>query len=109
MTLTSIPKDFPREPSPGAAPGAHPKLVLRKAGDTFSAGWTEEELALRYEVCADLVTQLVPYARRKFEANPDWGREGLERRLAAAIRAKPWELTESEIRWLVGRACEGLE
>ena len=108
MTSTGIPQDFPREPSPGAVPGAHPKLVLRKVGDTFRSGWTEEELALRYEVCADLVIQLIPYARRKFEANPDWGRKGLERRLAEGLRAKPWDLTEPEVAWLVARACDGL-
>ena len=108
MTPTKIPEDFPRGPQAGAVPGAQPKLLLRKVGDTFVSGWTEEERALRYDVCADLAAQLIPYARRKFEANPDWGREGLERRLVAGIRAKPWGFTEPEINWLVQRACETL-
>ena len=108
MTSTKIPEDFPRDPGLGAVPGTQPKLLLRKVGNTFLSGPTEEELARRYDVCADLVTQLIPYARRKLEANPDWGREALERRLTAAIRAKPWSFTEAEISWMVRRACEGL-
>jgi hypothetical protein len=108
MTSTRIPEDFPQDPAPGAVPGAQPKLLLRKVGDTFVSGWTEEERALRYDVCADLVTQLIPYARRKLELNPDWDREELESRLAAGIRAKPWGFTEPEIGWMVRRTCEAL-
>jgi hypothetical protein len=89
-------------------PGAEAKLLLRKVGSTFVSGWTEEELVLRYDVSEDLVTQLIPYARRKLEANPDWGRKDFERRLAAGIRAKPWGFTDPEIAWMVRRACEGL-
>lgn len=108
MTSTKIPEDFPRSPHAGAVPGAHPKLLLRRVGDTFVSGWTDEELAQRYDVCADLLTQLIPYARRKREANPEWGRAEFERRLAAGIRAKPWGLTEPEINWILRRACEDL-
>jgi hypothetical protein len=106
MTSTSIPEDFPREPEPGAVPGVQAKVLLRKVGDTFVSGWTHEELAQRYDACADLVTQLIPYARRKREAHPDWSREGLERRLAAGIQAKAWGFTDAEISWMVRRACE---
>lgn len=63
---------------------------------------------MRYDICAGLVTQLIPYVRRKFEANPGWDRAGLEHRLAAGIRAKPWGLNEPEISWIVRHACEGL-
>jgi len=108
MLSSDIPKDFPRTPSPGAVAGAQPKLVLRRVGDTFVSGWTEEELAERYDVCADFVTQLISYGRRKLDIHPEWGREGLEKRLAAGIRAKPWGFTEAEIAWMVGRACERL-
>ncbi|SEB19807.1 hypothetical protein [Variovorax sp. YR216] len=108
MTPTKIPEDFPRDPRPGAVPGAQPKLLLRKVDDAFVSGWTDEELALRYVVCADLVTQLSRYARRKLEANPAWDRAELERRMAVGIRAKPWGFTEPEIDWMVRRACKGI-
>lgn len=108
MTPTKIPEDFPRGPQAGAVPGAQPKLLLRKVGDTFVSRWTDEELALRYDVCADLVAQLTPYVRRKREAHPAWSRAEFESRLAAGIRGKPWGLTEPEISWLVQRACEGM-
>jgi len=108
MTPTKVPDDFPRDPRPGAVPGAQPKLLLRKAGDAFVSGWTDEERALRYDVCADLVAQLIPYVRRKHAANPAWSRAEFESRLAAGIRAKPWRLTEPEIRWLVQHACKGI-
>lgn len=108
MTPTKIPEDFPRDPRPGAVPGAQPKLLLQRVGDAFVSGWTDEELALRYDVCADLVTQLIPYARRKLEANPAWDRVELEKRMVAGVRAKRWGLTEPEITWVVRRACEKL-
>jgi hypothetical protein len=107
MSSTGIPEDFPRGPELGAVPGAQPKLLLRKIGETFVLGWTDEERARRYEVCADMVTQLIPYTRRKAEANPDWGREVLEGRLAAGIRAR-WNFTEAEVIWLARSVCEGL-
>jgi hypothetical protein len=107
MTPSKVPDDFPRDPPPGAVPGAQPKLLVRKVGETFVSGWTEEEIAQRYEVCADLVTQLIPYVRRKQEANPTWSREELERRLAAGIRAK-WNFSEPEISWMVRHACRNL-
>jgi len=108
MTPTKIPEDFPRDPAPGAVPGAQPKLLLRKVGSTFVSGWMEEELVLRYDVCEDLVTQLIPYARRKLEASPERSRKEFEGRLAAGIRAKHWGFTDPEIAWMVRRACEGL-
>ena len=108
MTSTRIPEDFPRDSAPSAVSGVQPKLLLRKVGDTFVSGWTEEELALRYDVCADLVAQLIPYARRKREVNPAWDREELERRLAVGIRAKQWGFTEPELGWMVRHTCEAL-
>jgi hypothetical protein len=107
MISRDIPEDFPRGPGAGAVPGSHPKLLLRQVGGAFVSGWTDEERALRYEICADMVSQLTPYIRRKGEQNPDWGREVLERRLAAGIRAK-WNFTDIEIAWMSRRACEGL-
>ena len=108
MTSTTIPEDFPRDLWLGTVPGTQPKLLLRKVGDTFVSEPTEEELARRYDVCADLVAQLIPYAGQKVEANPDWSREELAVRLAAGIRAKGWGFTEPEISWMVRRTCEGL-
>jgi len=108
MTLADIPEGFPRGPAPGAVAGAQPKVLLRQVGGRFVSGWTEEELVTRYDVCADFVTQLAEYGRRKLDANPQWGRAGLEIRLAAGIRAKAWGFTEAEIAWMVQRACEGM-
>jgi len=109
MTPVDIPEDFPRGPGPGAVAGAQPKMLLRRVDGQFVSGWTEEELATRYDVCADFVIQLTSYARRKLDAHPQWGRAGLEARLAAGIRAKPWGFTEAEISWMVCHACAGLE
>lgn len=108
MTSASIPEDFPRSPGPGAVAGAQPKVLLRQVGGAFVSGWTKEDLAIRYDVCADFVIQLASYGRRKLEAHPAWGRAGLERRLTAGIRAKSWGFTEAEISWMVRHACEGL-
>lgn len=105
MASTDIPDDFPCGPNVGAVPGAQPKLLLRKIGDAYISGWTDQERAERYQVCSDLVAQLVPYARRKLKTNPTWDVSDFSRDLAAGIRAKPWGLTEVEIDWVVQRTC----
>lgn len=101
---SNIPSDFPREIA-GAVPGAQPKLLVRKEGDRYVSEGNEEERAERYGICVDMVEQLAPRAQRYHGAHPDWGREGVQERLHAAIRAKGWDFTEAEIQWIVRNAC----
>ena len=106
MTICSspVPDDFPRE-FLGSVRGAHPKLLVRKIGDSYVGGLTDEELAERYEMCRDLVEQLIGYAQRKRAEHPEWTLELLLDRLHHGLRLKPWGLSEAEIRWIVLRVA----
>jgi hypothetical protein len=67
----------------------------------FSADFTPEELAARYELCDDLLLQLLPYCHRKRTEHPEWTSDQLVAKVAASLRTKGWDLTEPEIEWLV--------
>jgi len=102
-----IPADFPQPEAQGAVPGAQPKLLLVKVGDSYFPPSTDTSIEERHGVCADLVSQLTPYARKKLALHPHWGTEGLEARLLEAIEKKRW-LSGAEARWIVQRVLEGL-
>lgn len=61
MTTESIPEDFPRCGATASLSGVHPKLAVRRDDTTgmYVAGLNDVELRERYEICQDLVTQLV--------------------------------------------------
>jgi hypothetical protein len=61
----SIPADFPREQVVASLSGAQPKVAVRLDADSgkYVGRPTEEDVKERYEVCADLVTQLVAKCR----------------------------------------------
>lgn len=96
-----VPADFPRSRPPAGLAGARSKLAVRKMGDTFSADFTAEELAARYEMCDDMLLQLLPYCHRKRREHPEWTPDQLVAKVAASLRTKGWDLTEPEIEWLV--------
>lgn len=98
----TVPPDFPRGDACGAVAGAQPKVLVRKVGDEYVAGLTDEELQERYETCVDLVQQLVPYARRKqfHDANAE--------KLKTGLQAKGWGLSSQEIDWVMGKVAVAL-
>lgn len=98
----TVPPDFPRGDPRGAVAGAQPKLLVRIEGDQYVAGLTDEELQERYEMCADLVRQLVPYAQRKRLHAGD------AQKLKNGLKAKDWGLTIQEIDWVVGKVAATL-
>lgn len=103
-----IPEDFPRDPYPGALPGAQEKLLARLINGRFVVGLTEEELEERYDACIDLVKQLVPYCLRKQSENPSWTAAEVLRRVDAGLQAKKWGQSRAEIRWTVNRLAAEL-
>ena len=108
-TVNSIPDSFPREPCFGAVSGAQPKVLARKAGDIFVAGQTEPERRERYEICLDLVLQLLPYCQRKQVEKPAWSIEDIVRKTHHAIRGKSWNFSGAEIEWVMARVAQGLQ
>lgn len=105
--IADIPADFPRNYSAGSVSGVQPKLLVRKVGDRYLGGLTEEELWLRYDNCEDLAVQFAVYCRRKAGENPDWTHEyNLERAatgLAQKVKSGVWDITPEEVAWITAR------
>ena len=105
-----IPKDFPREPVVASLAGVQPKLSVRLnvVSGKYVSGPTEQDVQERYEVCADLVTQLVA----KCHANRDSKYVHLSEvqileRLLAQLLATDWGAA-AEMRWVIRRAASDL-
>ncbi len=61
-----VPEDFPITPTISALAGAQPKLSLvEEGGKYYSVGTSPSEVRASFDVCEDLVEQLVPYCQRK--------------------------------------------
>jgi hypothetical protein len=106
MATGPVPEDFPRQCARGAVPGAQPKLLARgEAGRFVSDDATEAEVWDRYELCEDLVQQLVRYSARKQAERPEWTAEQVREKVAASVRQRGfgWGLSPSETEWVVGR------
>lgn len=98
----STPEDFPRDQSMGAVTGVHPKLLVRKLGDSYRSGLTEEELYVRYDVCFDLVNQLVDYCHRKTAERPEWSQHELLQKVRKAVASRvEWDFSPAEIEWMM--------
>lgn len=95
----NIPDDFPRQPDPEALAGAQPKIAVRLVDGKYISGHTQAELETRYDVCADLVTQLVAYYQRKKLQPPVRTQNELLMRIEEALGQKGWGLTAAEIAW----------
>ncbi len=106
MSPKPLPVDFPRPPSQGAISGAQPKLLLRKIGDMYQAGPTDDEVYERFVVCDDLAEQLAAYASRKMTANA-WSLETAVTRVEAGVRKKVhsgiWDFSTAEVTWTMDR------
>jgi hypothetical protein len=103
MPTTKIPTTFPR--TYGAVGGAQAKVLIRKQGGMLKVSPSEDDIAERYEFCADLVDQLNAYCRRKLEDHPDWtvtfNVERAERGLRQKVLSGEWSLSGEEIRWVM--------
>ncbi len=105
-----LPADFPRNPFPSAIGGAQNKFVARKIGEKYVVGLTDDELIDRYEVCAELVEQLVTYCLRKERENPDWTYAFIIERTANGLGSERNRLGLSldETGWVMLRVIERL-
>ncbi len=103
---TAIPDDFPRGAPAGAVPGVQPKLpVHQEAGRFVQARPTDSEVQGRYEVCEDLVQQLIHYSARKQAERPEWTAAQVREKVVASVRLKAfgWGLSPAEAEWIVRR------
>jgi len=102
----SIPTDFPWQADPPALAGAQPKIGVRLIDGRYISGYTAEERATRYDMCADLVNQLVGYYHRKKKEPPERTREQLLTRIKGALEQKGWGLSSGEIEWCMTRVSK---
>jgi hypothetical protein len=107
MQQIQIPPDFPRAKTHGAIGGAMPKVLLKKHDGKYFTGQSDHEYAQRYDICVDLVAQLIGYCQRKARENPDWSSDfnvsRAERGLRDKVVSGQWDFSSSEISWIVGR------
>lgn len=103
---TTTPPDFPRDYGQGAVAGVQPKLLVRKVGEVYVLGLTDEELYARYDMCFDLVNQLADYCHRKLEKNPEWTAHELFEKLRASVQSRTeWGLSVGETAWVLRKLC----
>ncbi len=103
MPATKIPTTFPR--TYGAVGGAQAKVLINRKGGTLKVTPSNEDIAERYEFCADLADQLNDYCLRKLEEHPDWtltyNVDRAERGVRQKVLSGEWPLSEGEIRWVM--------
>lgn len=98
----ATPAEFRRDYGQGTVSGAQPKLFARKIGEVYMSGDTNEELCLRYDVCFDLVNQLVDYCYRKLAEHPEWSLVVLLEKVQKAVANRSdGDSSAGEIQWMV--------
>jgi hypothetical protein len=106
----SVPDDFPRQGySATSISGVQPKLAVRLVNGTYIDGLTPEELAVRYEICNDLVQQLASYCARKIREKPDTNADDLLTKVHTAAAAKGWDISRNELEWIMSKVKVSLE
>lgn len=100
----TTPLDFPRDHELGAVSGVQPKLLVRKIGDAYVHGPTAAELYARYDMCFDLVNQLTDYCIRKMKERPEWSASELREKVQTTLKSRSdWDLSEGEVKWVMGQ------
>lgn len=98
--MKKAPSDFPRQHQFSALSGAQPKLsVLEIDGRYYLDEPDEGEIYQRYDVCADLVEQLIEYCEKKKQPTHSW--EELLNAVAHSLSKKTWGLTVDENSWIM--------
>lgn len=108
MTV-EIPANFPHDEFRlGGVAGAQPKLLVRKVGDRYFSGMTNDERQERYEICTDLAQQLISYCKLKQIEKPEWSIEDVLIKTSKGLRSKNWDFSEAEIVWMIERVAQEL-
>lgn len=104
---SGIPADFPIAAIPSALSGAHPKMSLvGEDGKFYAPGTSPSEVATAFEVCEDLVVQMVPYCERKL-ASFQGDEKAALRAVYRSLLSKKW-CTDSQSEWIVQKTAERL-
>lgn len=102
-----IPDDFPIEEIPSSLAGAQPKLnLVEEDGQYYAPGSSPSEVDSAFEVCSDLVLQMIPYCTRKKSELAVTEEETLKRVLQGLIN-KGW-CTTQQCRWIMKQVARQL-
>ena len=101
---TEVPCDFPRHAPEGTVPGVQPKLGVRLDGGTYTDS-AESKRAERFQICKDLLDQVVAYAEHKLLVTPSVSIQSLVPQLLKQVQQKRfgWGLSPAEAGWLCAR------
>ncbi len=103
-----VPEDFPVTATVSAVSGAQPKMNLVEEGGRFYApGTSPGEVLAAFQMCDDLVSQMVPYCQRKlptYEGNQD----ATVKAALKGLLAKRW-CTDAQCVWIMRRAVDELQ
>lgn len=97
----TVPTDFPRNPYPGAAAGAQPKLLARKVDDKYVVGLPEVELQQRYQYCRVLIARYAEYGNQLRSVHPDYSVRRIIEAVTAYAGADTRGLSDSELNWIM--------
>lgn len=102
-----VPEDFPITPAVSALAGAQPKLSLVEEGGKFYApGASPSEVLAAFDVCADLVTQMVPYCQRKL-AEFGGDQTATAKAVFRGLLSKRW-CTAEQSKWIMLKTVQQL-
>lgn len=100
----AVPEDFPFSVSAGAVPGAQPKVNVREVSGNYVDD-ADVRRAERFDVCQDLLNQLIAYTQHKRIERPDDSLTRLVEQVIAQLKKKRfgWGLSPAEAQWLATR------
>ena len=110
MTIESIPSDFPQGGPTASLSGAQLKLAVRRdvATGQYVARLSEVEVRERYDICLDLVSQLVDKCRKNRLAKYATMTEtAILSSFFDKLKKSGWG-TDSEMAWVIRRTAFGL-
>lgn len=102
-----VPSDFPVTPTISTVPGAQPKVSLVEVdGKFYAPGTSPKEVLAVFEVCSDLVDQMVPYCQRKVV---QFGGDvpGTTKAVFQGLLNKKWCTAEQSL-WIMVKTAERL-
>jgi len=103
-----VPEDFPVTAVPSAVAGAQPKMNLVEEGGKFYAlGTSPGEVIAAFQMCDDLVSQMVPYCQRKL-ATYEGNQEATVKAALKGMLAKRW-CTDAQCVWIMRRVADELQ
>lgn len=103
-----VPDDFPVTAIPSAVSGAQPKISLVEEGGKFYApGTSPSEVLAAFQMCEDLVSQMIPYCQRKL-ATFEGDQEATVKATLRGLLAKRW-CSDAQCVWTMRRVAQKLQ